>query len=129
MQKLFLFCQSLDPKLIQAALGDRGWEGFFLLLLNVTVLFCFSLWNIAWPGWTETFFTLQLWNLGIKPPLCDLHYFLTNIVHCHIAEVNLINIGTFNFYVQSKELFHAHFEYSKEMIARKIMFLWTIQSN
>lgn len=51
------------------------------------------------------------------------HYFLTNTVHCHSAEVNLINIGTFNFYVQSKELFHAHFGHSKEMIARKIMLL------
>lgn len=44
-----------------------------------------------------------------KAAYCGLHYFLTNIVHCHIAEVNLINIGTFNFYVQSKDLFHAHF--------------------
>lgn len=44
-----------------------------------------------------------------KAAYCGLHYFLTNIVHCHLAEVNLINIGTFNFYVQSKDLFHAHF--------------------
>lgn len=100
--------------------------GFFFK--KVTVLFCFPI--EMFPGLVQQkhFYitTVKSWH---KAPLCALHYFLTNIVHCHIAEVNLINIGTFNFYVRSKELFHAHFGYSKEMIARKMMLLLTIQSN
>lgn len=57
---------------------------------------------------------------GHEAGLCP-HCSPTDAVHCRGAEVNLINIGTFNFYVQSKELLHAHFGHSKEMIARKII--------
>ena len=49
--------------------------------------------------------------------------------HCHSAEVNLVNIGTFNFYVRSKELFHAHFGAFREMIARKIKLPGATPSN
>lgn len=111
---------------LSRALRYIKWVCFFLM--KVTVLFCFPI--EMFPGLVQQkhFYitTVKSWH---KAPLCALHYFLTNIVHCHIAEVNLINIGTFNFYVRSKELFHADFEYWKEMIARKIMLLLTIQSN